>query len=249
MPEINLPNVKELLWQQMHADLRSFIPHFPDDEIMCPACLRHMKFEELSLEHIIPQQAVNCDPIEVRRAIARNQRSGLTLLCERSLIYKGKSVHGNGCNGWKGKYFDGYIRQLLNSELISVKINSRHQVSLFSVGYLALFSKYGYRAALSASGLLMRRQYFSPYSFLKIIPYNCQINMAAQPLTQLTEENETYWTDPFKITIEDKYANVVIRSMGFNLPLSEDPTIPLARILQYVPPRYRLRPNLETAFQ
>jgi hypothetical protein len=114
MAEINLPNVKELLWQQMHADLRSFIPHFPDDEIMCPACLRHMKFEELSLEHIIPQQAVNCDPIEVRRAITRNQRSGLTLLCERPLICKGKAVPGNGCNGWKGKYFDDHVRQTLN---------------------------------------------------------------------------------------------------------------------------------------
>jgi hypothetical protein len=41
MAEINLPNVKELLWQQMDADLRSFIPHFPNNEIMCPACLRH----------------------------------------------------------------------------------------------------------------------------------------------------------------------------------------------------------------
>ena len=77
MAEINLPNVKELLWQQMDAGLRSFIPHFPNNEIMRPTCLRHVKFGELSLEHIIPQQAVALDPIAVREAITRNQRTAL----------------------------------------------------------------------------------------------------------------------------------------------------------------------------
>jgi hypothetical protein len=50
MSKIDIPGVKELLWNTMYNDLRSFIPHFPDAEIMCPACLRHMKFEELSLD-------------------------------------------------------------------------------------------------------------------------------------------------------------------------------------------------------
>jgi hypothetical protein len=250
MSKIYIPGAKELLWNKMHNDLRSFIPHFPDGEIMCPACLRHVKFEDLSIEHIIAQQAVNCDPIEVRKAIARNQRSGLTLLCEKRLVNsKGKVVSGNGCNGWKGKYFDGRVRQILNSELISVGFNSRHHLSILSVGYLALFSKYGYRVALSASGLLMRKQYFSPFSILKAIPYNCQVVLGGQPLTEFTEENDVYWSDPFKITIENGYANMVLRSMAFSLPLSEDPTVPLARMLQYVPPKYRWRPNLETAFQ
>ena len=113
----------------------------------------------------------------------------------------------------------------------------------------ALFSKYGYRVAPSASGLLMRRQYFSPFSILKAIPYYCQVVLGGQPLTEFTEENETYWSDPFKITIENGYANMVLRSVSFSLPLSEDPTVPLARILQYAPPKYRWRPNLETAFQ
>jgi hypothetical protein len=88
--KIDLPGVKELLWSKMYNDIRLFIPHFPNGQIMCPACLRHVKFEELSLEHIIPQQAVNCDPVDVRKAIPRNQRSGLTLLCERPLIYKNR---------------------------------------------------------------------------------------------------------------------------------------------------------------
>jgi hypothetical protein len=249
MAEINLPNVKELLWQQMHADLRSFIPRFPHNELMCPACFRHVNFHELSLEHIIPQQAVERDSIEVREAITRNQRSGLTLLCTKPLIFKGKQVPGNGCNGWKGKYFDRFVRELLTSELADVKLNSRHQVSMFAVGYLALFSKYGYRVALSSSGLLMRRQFFAPNAFLSAVPHKCQIILGAPRLTQLDEDNRNYWSDPFKIDVERESACLAIRSLCFFLPLSEDPTIPLAHLLQYVPPRYKLRPNLETVFE
>ena len=103
--------------------------------------------------------------------------------------------------------------------------------------------------ALSASGLLMRRQYFSPSSILKAIPHNCQVVLGGQPLTEFTEENEAYWSDPFKITIENGYANMVFRSMAFSVPLSEDPTVPLVRRLQYVHPEYRWQPKLATAFQ
>jgi hypothetical protein len=249
MTEVNLPNVKELLWQQMDADLRSFIPHFPNNEIMCPACLRHVKFGELSLEHIIPQQAVALDPVEVREAITRNQRSGLTLLCKKPLIFKGKQILGSGCNGWKGKYFDRFVRELLNSDAGTIKFSSRHQVSMFAVGYLALFSKFGYRVALSSGGLLMRRQFFAPNAFLNDVPHKYQIILGGQVLTQFDAHNRSYWSDPFNFHIEEDSVCLAIRSMGFFLPLSEDPTIPLARVLRYVPPRYKLRPNLETVFE
>ena len=199
----------------MHADLKSFIPHFPTDELMCPACFRHMKFHELSLEHIIPQQAVERDPIEVRNAIARNRRSGLTLLCKKQLIFKGKKFPGNGCNGWKGKYFDGFVREALSLDLGDVKLNSRHQISMFALGYLALFSKYGYRVALSSSGLLMRRQFFAPNSFLSAVPLKYQIILGGPLLTQLDEDNKTYWDDPFKIDVERDSACLVIRSLCF----------------------------------
>ena len=118
----------------MHADLRSFIPYFDENEIMCPACLRHVKFDEVSLEHIIPKQAVALDPVEVRAAIARNQRSGLTLLCKKPLIFNKKLVPGNGCNGWKGTYFDRSVRELLNSEISAINFNSWQQISMFAVG-------------------------------------------------------------------------------------------------------------------
>jgi len=247
--EISLPNVKEILWQQMHDDIRSFIPHFPDNELMCPACLRHVTFEQVSLEHIIPKQSVALDPVEVREAITRNQRSGLTLLCRKPLVLKGKPIPGSGCNGWKGTHFDKSVRELLHSEPHTINFNSRHQVSMFAVGYLALFSRYGYRVTLTPSGLLMRRQFFSPNSFLKAVPNKCQMILSGAPVTQLDEKSKNYWLDPFKITLEGGSACVVIRSMVFYLPLSEDPTIPLARVLHYVPRRYRLCRNLETIFE
>jgi hypothetical protein len=247
--EIDLPGVKEVLWQQMYADLRSFIPHFPDNEIMCPACFRHMKFEELSLEHIIPRQAVDCDPIEVREAITRNQRSGLTLLCTKPLVWKGRRIKGNGCNSWKGRYFDGFVRKLLHAHPHTVKLASRHQISIFAIGYLALFAKYGYRISLSSDGLLMRTQFFNPNSFVGDIPMRYKMILAGLPLTELDDHNRTYWSDPFKITIERGAAWLVIRSMSFCLPLSSDPTRPIARALRYAPPKYKFQPNLETAFE
>ena len=87
--DIDLPSVKQTLWHQVHEDLRSFVPGFSHEFLLCPACFRPMRFDELSIEHIIPQQAVDHDPKDVREAITRNQRSGLTLLCRKPLVIKG----------------------------------------------------------------------------------------------------------------------------------------------------------------
>jgi hypothetical protein len=119
---------------------------------------------------------------------------------------------------------------------------------MFAVGYLALFSKFGYRVALSSGGLLMRRQFFAPNAFLNDVPHKYQIILGGQVLTQFDEHNGSYWSDPFNFHIEGDSVCLAIRSVGFFLP-HEDPTIPLAHVLRYVPPRYKLRPNLETVFE
>jgi hypothetical protein len=174
--DIDLPGVKETLWHQMHADLRSLVPWFTDHEfLLCPTCFRQMKFDELSLEHIIPKQAVADDPQAAREAVIRNQRSGLTLLCRKPMILKGKLVKGTGCNSWKGQFFDGAAHELLHSHPHKIELTLRHQVSLFAIEYLALFRKFGYRVSLSPSGLLMRRQFFCPDYFLKEVPHNCRM--------------------------------------------------------------------------
>jgi hypothetical protein len=163
MPDIDLPGAKEKLWHQMQADLRSLVPSFTDSEfLLCPACFRPMKFEDFELEHIIPKQALADDSKAVREAIIENQRSGLTLLCKKLLRLKEKPLNSNGCNGWKGQHFDRFVRELLHIDFHKIKPTARRHVSMFAVGYLALFHKYGYRVSLSRSGQLMRTQFFHP---------------------------------------------------------------------------------------
>jgi hypothetical protein len=246
--DIDLPSVKQTLWHQAHADLRSFMPGFSHEFLLYPTCFRQMRFDDLSIEHIIPRQAVDRDPKDVREAITRNQRSGLTLLCNKPLLIKGKVIKGHGCNSWKGQFFDGPVRELIHSNCPTLKPTSRHQVALFSIGYLALFKTYGYRISFSSSGLLMRNQFFVPNVFLKEVPLRHQIVLFGEPLTELNDDNKTYWDEPFKFTIENDVAFLAVRSVGFDLPLSGDPTKPLARTLLYAPPKYKLRPDLKTVF-
>lgn len=228
--QIDLPNQKEILWHRMRSDLKSLVPWFHDDDLLfCPTCCRPLKFENFSVEHIIPKQALSCDPVDVRNAIPQNERSGLTLLCSVSLVLKGKRIPGHGCNSWKGKYFDPYIRELVKPDFHASKIHSRHQVSLLSAGYLALFRKFGYQVALSHSGLLLRRQFFSPNAFLKDMPLNCQMILAGAGLSKFDEDLREYWSEPFKIQIEGATALIVVRSVAFRVPISRDPSQPIAR--------------------
>lgn len=249
MGNIDLPGLKQALWYKLRDDLKSLVPWFAaNDLLLCPTCCRAIAFDEFSLEHIIPKQALAHDPDAARDAVPINRRSGVTLLCSRRLIWKDRVVSGNGCNGWKGRYFDAAARELLTKGGQSKDITSRHQVALSALGYLGLFSRYGYRVALSASGVLMRKQFFSANNYLQELPLRCQMILAGAPLSEFDRENASYWDDPFKITIEPGAALLGIRSLAFYLPLSDDPTIALANKLPYAPPRYKFRPDFSTAF-
>lgn len=249
MKMIDIPGLKELLWHRMREDLKSLVPWFADNDLLlCPACCRRLRFDEFSVEHIIPQQALASDPKDVRDAIPQNQRSGMTLLCRRPLIMKGKTVSGSGCNGWKGKYYDRFLRELLQADFTKKQISSRHQVALFSAGYLGLFRQFGYQIALSPSGRLMRNQFFSPNSFLPDVPLASQILLAGESLSSFDEASRTYWSEPFKITVDDTSALIGLRSIAFRLPLSHNPIHPFARSLRYVPPKLTFRPDLTTVF-
>lgn len=247
---IDLPALNEKLWHRMRSDLKSLVPWFADNELLlCPACCRPLPFDEFSLEHIIPKQALGSDPLDVREAIPRNERSGMTLLCRRPLVIKGKKTPGHGCNSWKGKFYDAFLRDLLRPNLQTGRLNSRHQIALFSAGYLALFRQFGYQIALLPSGLLMRNQFFHPNSFLRDVPVTCQMVLAGEGLANYDEANRAYWSEPFKITVDGASAVITLRNMAFKLPLSRDPTLPLARALPYAPSKYAFRPDLRTAFE
>ncbi|WP_438346829.1 hypothetical protein [Methylorubrum populi] len=245
MAEIDLPSVKELLWHKMRGDLTTLVPWFAsNDLLLCPTCGRALKYDEFSVEHIIPQQAVADDPAAVRVAISKNMRSGLTLLCKRTLVFSNKSIPGHGCNSWKGKYYDKYIREALQPDVLSRRFHSRHHMAVMAAGYLGLFREYGYQIALLPSGLLMRSQFFRPNSFVPEMPMEFQMLLTGGPPESYTEDDREYWSEPFKVGVEAGAAYVVMRHFSLRLPLSRDPTVPLARALPYAPPRYRLRLNL-----
>ena len=87
MNMIDLPALKEILWHRMRNDLKLLVPWFADNDLLlCPTCCRPLRFDEFSLEHIIPKQALAYDPSDVRVAIPQNERSGMTLLCQSSRI-------------------------------------------------------------------------------------------------------------------------------------------------------------------
>jgi hypothetical protein len=90
----------------------------------------------------------------------------------------------------------------------------------------------------------MRNQFFSPNVFLKGVPLRHQIILLGRPLAELNDQSKAYWDEPFK-----DVAFLAVRSVSFGLPLSSDPTKPIARLLPYAPSKYRLRPDLKTVFE
>ncbi|MDH6650189.1 UNVERIFIED_ORG: hypothetical protein M2312_004860 [Rhizobium esperanzae] len=250
MKLIDLPAQKEILWHRMRSDLISLVPWFADNDLLlCPTCCRPIGFGDSSVEHIVPKQALSCDPPEVREAIPQNERSGLTLLCAKPLIIKGRRVPGNGCNSWKGKYYDPYLRELLNADFQTKRVNSRHQVALYCAGYLALVRQFGYQVALSQAGLLSRNQFFHPNTFLSEVPLTCQMMLTGGRRSDFSEDDRSYWSNPFSISIDGPTALIVLRNIGFRVPLSHDPSQPVSRVLQYAPSKYAFRPDLRTVFE
>jgi len=68
MSEIDIPSLKERLWQKMQGDLAQFIPEVNDrNRVMCCACGRFLPPEYFDVDHMIPRQAIKCDPEEVRK--------------------------------------------------------------------------------------------------------------------------------------------------------------------------------------
>ena len=73
--------------------------------------------------------------------------------------------------------------------------------------------------------------------------------LAGEGLSNYNEANRTYWTEPFKINVDGTSAFIVLRNISFKLPLSRDPSVPLARVLPYAPSKYTFRPDLTTVFE
>jgi hypothetical protein len=248
--DIDSPGLKDILWHKMRDDLGAYIPEAVEKNLlMCPACCRFLPFDEFCVEHIVPQQALADDPLEVRVAIPKNERARTILLCRRRLLIKGKVAYDNGCNSWKGRFYDSFLREIFNSKFVNQKqMTTRHQVALFSAGYLGLFEQYGYQITLVQSGLVMRQQFFYPNNFLKSVPGKCQMVLVGAPDLKYSEESKRYWSPPFKFTFHRDSILTVVRSVSMYLPASRDPDTPIVRVLPFAPPKYAFRPNFQTVF-
>ena len=122
--DILAASIKENLWHKMRSDLASYIPQLTENNLlMCCTCGRFLPYEDFSLEHIIPRQALADDPKEIKTnpKTTANARSGNILLCNKLLSIKGRRVYDNGCNSWKGRFYDGLIREILNGEIFAHK--------------------------------------------------------------------------------------------------------------------------------
>ncbi|MEW6435858.1 MAG: hypothetical protein AB1508_01655 [Pseudomonadota bacterium] len=249
--DLDIPGLKEILWHKMRDDLKAYIPDIAStDLLMCPTCCRFLPFEGFSVEHIIPKQSLADDPASVREAIPANKRAATTLLCNKRLLIKGKTVYDNGCNSWKGRFYDKFLRAIFNTNVMKKNnFTSRHHVALFCAGYLGLFADYGFQITLVPSGLVMRRQFFNPNKFNPEVPLECQMALMGAPDLHYSEETKRYWIPPFKFVAERNFCIMIVRNASMRLPMSRDPRIPIARELPLVPSKYTLRPNFQTFFQ
>src|ERR1700761_1180435 len=100
----------------MRGDLARFVPEIARDQLlMCCACERFLAQEFFDLEHLIPQRSLKLDPVAVQSNpnTPKNVRSGNLLLCKKPLLVKGHKVFNNGCNSWKGRFYDKAIAEFV----------------------------------------------------------------------------------------------------------------------------------------
>jgi hypothetical protein len=237
----------------MRHDLQSYAPQTGQNNLlMCCTCGRFLPPENFSLEHIIPQQALADDPKEIKanRQTTTNIRSGNILLCNKPILIKGLKTTNNGCNGWKGRCYDGLTREVLNGNITShghKTFTNNYIIALICTAYLGMVMKFGYQVALMASGRLMREQFFLPLRFHQNLPLRSQLILTGQ-MPEYDENNLDIWKNPFKFTIETDSCYVAMRSVSLIIPISHDLRLPLSKSILITPRKYKLRPDFQTFF-
>jgi hypothetical protein len=243
-------SIKEKLWHKLRQDLQSYIPEINETNLlMCCVCGRFLSYEDFNLEHIIPQQALADDPIEIKSnpETTANARSGVILLCMKRLLIK-ERIYNNGCNGWKGRYYDTHLRELLSGRILEhkhKKPSDQHIIAALCASYLAMILEFGYQVALTPSGVIMRQQFFSPHKFHRNLPLRHQMILSAPP-PKYDESHFRIWSHPFNFTIGVNACYVGFRTMSLVLPISRDPRLPASTSMLIAPQKYKLRPDFRT---
>jgi hypothetical protein len=250
MSDLMMAGNEEKLWHKLRGDLARYAPEMTANHLlMCCACGRLLPREAFNLEHLIPQQALKRDPDVVRAntVTPKNVRAGNLLLCQKRLILKGKVASPNGCNGWKGRYYDKSISELVSGSALEPpgRITDRHIIAALSLGYLAMVAEFGYVIALMQSGLLMREQFFMVNKFHRSLALRHHFILGGPVPTSV---DARMWTSPFSFSFHNMACTVGARNFAVMLPVSRDPRQPLARHLRFAPSKFKLRPDFRTVF-
>jgi hypothetical protein len=178
---------------------------------------------------------------------SRDTRAGNLLLCKKPLKIKGDLVYGNGCNSWKGRFYDQAISQLISTTAFQAKnCTNVHIIAALSLAYLAMVTEFGYVVALMRSGLLVREQFFRPTRFHPALPLRSQMLLGGG---LVTSPDAPMWAKPFSFGFERPgFCTVAARNFGVLVPISRDPREPIATRLRIAPARYKLRPDFRTVF-
>jgi hypothetical protein len=147
LSDLLIAPIREKLWHEMRQDLAKFYPETTQNKLlMCCTCGRFLQQEWFDLEHLIPQQALKHDPdaVRINPETSKNIRAGNLLLCKKPLTLNGRKVYNNGCNSWKGRFYDKPISELYSSALQSTHITDTHIIAALSLAYLAMVAKFGY---------------------------------------------------------------------------------------------------------
>jgi hypothetical protein len=177
-------------------------------------------------------------------------RSGNLLLCKKPLNYKNSPLYGNGCNSWKGRFYDTPISEILagrvqNLRSLNKRIRNPHIIGGLMLGYLAMVAEYGYIITLMSSGRLLREQFFNPARFHRSLDSRYQILLAGAPFK---EAKDSIWNKPFSFKFDRGACLVTVRNFVITVPMSRDPFMPSSEHIQIVPSRFKLRPDFSTAF-
>jgi hypothetical protein len=249
--DIYSASIKETLWHKMRFDLARFVPEVAHNQLlMCCACGRFLTQEFFDLEHLIPQQSLKLDPaaVQANPDTPRNVRSGNLLLCKKALRVKGVKVYNNGCNSWKGKHYDKAIAEFISEKTLrSANVTLAYTIGALCLGYLAMVAEFGYAVVLMPSGLLMRRQFFSPHKSLPDLPLRHQMVLGG---THPTAPENPIWSRSFSFAFDNKGGcHVGARNFAVIVPVTRDPRLPFAVHLPIAPEAYKLRPNFKTFFE
>jgi hypothetical protein len=166
---------------------------------------------------------------------------------QKTAKINGNLVYRNGCNSWKGKFFDGPINELVSAKILNARnCTHSHIISALVLCYLAMVKEFGYIVSLMPSGLLLREQFFKPHKFHRELPLSSQMLLGGDTITA---SDAPVWAKPFSFGFcRPGVCTVGARNFALMLPISRDPRETIARHLRIAPTKYKLRPDFRTVF-